>query len=238
MRKKPKNIFVLLLILLSAGGSVLQGDYLEEFSSIFNLNDSVETNITLDTIPAYSDELFVEINNNVPYFEDYQDLDVFEEYASLDEWGRAQQGYALVGEELMPTEQRGDISSVIPTGYQVAVYDCVSNGYLYHRSHLLGFQLTGENANELNLITGTQSMNVEGMLPFENLVAGYVEETGNHVLYRVTAIYEGDNLVASGVLMEAMSYEDQGDALEFCVYVYNNQPGIEIDYSSGDSYES
>lgn len=235
MNKKTKNILILLLALLGGGGA-LTSDTLFSVIDII-LEEEVETNISLDAVPEYDGDLYVEINNNVPFFEDYDNLEVFEQYASLDSLARAVQGYALVGEELMPTEERGNISSVIPTGYQVAVYDSISGGYLYHRSHLLGFQLTGENANENNLITGTASMNVDGMLPFENLVAGYIKETGNHVLYRVTAIYSGDDFVASGVLMEAMSYEDQGAALEFCVYVYNNQPGIEIDYSSGDSYE-
>ena len=135
----------------------------------------------------------------------------------------------------MPTEERGSIGQVKPSGWQTVKYDNVDGKYLYNRCHLIGFQLTGENANERNLITGTRYMNVEGMLPFENMVADYVKETGNHVLYRVTPVFEGDNLVASGVQMEAMSVEDEGEGICFNVYVYNIQPGIEIDYATGNS---
>ena len=136
----------------------------------------------------------------------------------------------------MPTEERGDIGQVKPTGWHTVKYDCVDGKYLYNRCHLIGYQLTGENANEENLITGTRYLNVEGMLPFENLVADYVKETDHHVLYRVTPIFDGDDLVASGVRMEAWSVEDQGDDVCFDVYVYNRQPGVAIDYATGDSW--
>ncbi|MCD7748481.1 MAG: DNA/RNA non-specific endonuclease, partial [Oscillospiraceae bacterium] len=161
----------------------------------------------------------------------------FERYSELDALGRCGAAFANVGTDLMPTEERGDISSVKPTGWHSVQYDFVDGSYLYNRCHLIGYQLTAENANEQNLITGTRYLNVEGMLPFENLVADYVQETENHVLYRVTPIFEGDNLVASGVQMEAMSVEDEGDGVLFNVYCYNVQPGVVIDYATGDSWE-
>ena len=193
--------------------------------------------ISLDDIPSYASEPYVEINGGVPYFTDEEITDeAFEEYSPLDPLGRCGVAFACIGTEIMPTEERGDISSVTPTGWE---YNGRSNnreydfGYLYNRCHLIGFQLAGENANEKNLITGTVYMNVEGMLPFENEVDDYVEETKNHVMYRVTPIYDGYNYVASGVLMEALSVEDDGRGVQFCVYVYNVQPGIEIDYFTG-----
>lgn len=146
--------------------------------------------------------------------------------------------YANICTELMPTEDRESISDVTPSGWDNNPYDFVDGGYVYNRCHLIGFQLAGENANELNLITGTRSMNVDGMLPYENMVADYVQETDNHVLYRVTPIYDGANLVASGVLMEAKSIEDEGNGVEFCVYCYNVEPGVEIDYATGANWAS
>ena len=163
--------------------------------------------------------------------------DAYESYSELDDLGRCQEAKACVGLETMPDEERGNISEVKPTGWQSVEYDQVDGGHLYNRCHLIGFQLTGENANERNLITGTRYMNTEGMLPFENEVADYVKETGNHVLYQVTPVFEGDNLVASGVWMEAESVEDGGRGVSFNVYVFNIQPGIEIDYSQGNSWE-
>ena len=162
----------------------------------------------------------------------------FEYYSDLDELGRCGTAYSSVGTDLMPTEKRGSISKVKPSGWQVSKYDFVDGKYLYNRCHLIGYQLTAENANEKNLITGTRYLNVDGMLPFENLVADYVKETENHVLYRVTPVFEGNNLVASGVLMEAESVEDAGDGVEYCVYVYNVQPGVEIDYATGENHTS
>ena len=159
----------------------------------------------------------------------------FEEYSDLDNLGRCGTAFANIGRDLMPTEKRGSIGSVKPSGWKTVKYDNVDGKYLYNRCHLIGYQLTAENANEKNLITGTRYMNVEGMLPFENLVADYIKETNNHVLYRVTPIYDGKNLVASGVQMEAESVEDEGEGVKFNVYVYNNQPGIVIDYATGDS---
>lgn len=188
-------------------------------------------------LPPYTDTPYVEINNNVPEFETYEIQEAttsYEFYSPLDDLGRCQEAQASIGQDLMPTEDRESLSSVTPSGWLNKKYSCVS-GTLYNRSHLIGFQLAGEQANELNLITGTRYMNVEGMLPFENQVADYVKSTGNHVLYEVTPIYEGDNLVASGVQMEAYSVEDQGQGVQFNVYCYNVQPGISINYANGDS---
>ena len=192
--------------------------------------------VSLDELPAYAGEPYVTVNANQPFFEetDYT-TEAFENYSELDELGRCGVAWANVCPELMPTEDREDIGSVEPTGWHSVQYDGVDGGYLYNRCHLIGFQLTGENANERNLITGTRYMNVDGMLPFENLVADYVKETDNHVLYRVTPIFEGDNLVAGGVLMEALSMEDDGEGVCFNVYVYNVQPGVTIDYATGES---
>lgn len=201
-------------------------------------SDTAEV-VALSDVPEFSGEPYVVINDNEPSFpaEDFTS-EGFEEYSPLDDLGRCGVAYANVGLETMPTEERGSISNVKPTGWQSVQYDFVDGKSLYNRCHLIGFQLTGENANRQNLITGTRYMNVDGMLPFENLVADYVKETENHVLYRVTPIFEGDNLVASGVQMEAQSVEDKGEGVCFNVYVYNNQPGVTIDYATGDSWVS
>lgn len=191
----------------------------------------------LSNIPDYAGEPYVVLNDNVPEFTDSDKSESsFETYSELDSLGRCGVAFANVGIDIMPTEDRESISQVRPSGWQTFEYDNVDGRYLYNRCHLIGFQLTGENANEQNLITGTRYLNVEGMLPFENMVADYVTETENHVLYRVTPIFEGDNLVASGVQMEALSVEDNGEEIEFNVYCYNVQPGIEIDYATGDSW--
>lgn len=192
---------------------------------------------SLEDIPAFSGDAYVVLNDNQPDFpeEDFTTTS-FETYSPLDELGRCGVAYANIGADLMPTEKRESISQVKPTGWQTATYDCVDGKYLYNRCHLIGFQLTGENANEENLITGTRYMNVDGMLPFENMVADYVTETECHVLYRVTPVFEGNNLVASGVQMEAVSVEDRGESICYNVYVYNCQPGIEIDYATGESW--
>mgnify|MGYP005970134669 CR=1 FL=1 len=192
------------------------------------------TSFSLEDIPAWSGDPYVVIDDNQPDFPEEDMTSVsFETYSELDTLGRCGVAYANVGQDLMPTEDRESISSVTPSGWINREYD---GEYLYNRCHLIGFQLTGENANEENLITGTRYMNVDGMLPFENLVADYVKETDNHVLYRVTPVFEGQNLVASGVQMEAWSVEDRGDGVCFHVYCYNNQPGIKIDYATGDSH--
>lgn len=193
-------------------------------------------NITIDNIPAYSGEDYIILNNNVPNFSE-SDLTTtsFEEYAPLDNLGRCGVAYSNIGTDIMPTEKRESISSVKPSGWQSVKYDIVEGKYLYNRSHLIGYQLTAENANDRNLITGTRYFNATLMLPYENMVADYIKETNNHVLYRVTPVFEGNNLVATGVQMEAKSVEDNGEGIEFNVFVYNVQPGITIDYATGDS---
>lgn len=192
--------------------------------------------VDLANIPEYSGEPYIAVHENVPFFTTEEITDVsFESYSELDSLGRCGVAMASVGQDLMPTEERRSISQVKPTGWQTAEYDCVDGKHLYNRCHLIGFQLTGENANKQNLITGTRYLNVDGMLPFENMVADYVKETGNHVMYRVTPMYTGNNLLADGVLMEGYSVEDAGDGISFCVYAYNVQPGIIIDYATGES---
>ena len=188
-------------------------------------------------IAPYSGEPYAIVNNNVPYFsESNLSPESFEHYSDLDSLGRCGAAYASIGLDMMPTEERESIGQIEPTGWHTVKYNGVVDGNsLYNRCHLIGFQLTGENANEKNLITGTRYLNVQGMLPFEDMVADYVEETGNHVLYRATPIFEGDNLLASGVLMEAESIEDAGEGILFCVYSYNVQPDIIIDYATGES---
>lgn len=187
---------------------------------------------------AYDGKPYVVINDNDP---DFTDADMtttsFERYGELDGLGRCTTAFANIGKDLMPAEKRGPIGEVKPTGWQTAKYDNVDGKYLYNRCHLIGYQLTGENANAKNLITGTRYLNVDGMLPFENMVADYIKETNNHVLYRVTPVFSGDNLVASGVQMEAESVEDNGDGILFNVYCFNAQPGIAIDYATGDSHQ-
>ena len=198
-------------------------------ASVFNTAD----------VPAYSGKPYTAVNNNEPYFtSDNLTTEAFENYSELDALGRCGVAYANVCLETMPTEKRGSISEVKPTGWHSVKYDNVDGKSLYNRCHLIGYQLTAENANQQNLITGTRYLNVDGMLPFENMVADYVKETDNHVLYRVTPIFTGDNLVADGVLMEGYSVEDEGDGICFCVYAYNVQPGITIDYATGDSWLS
>jgi len=239
MRKRRKNealrrlvslvIISIVLGVISYFGVDISG--LQE--NISNENKiSYTTSFDLATIPQYTNEPYIVLNNNEPEFdEQYYNTEVFEEYSELDYMGRCGVAFANICKEIMPTQEREGLEYE-PTGWKQRRY----NGeYLYNRCHLIGHQLAGENDNEKNLITGTRYMNVEGMLPFENMVAEYVKETGNHVLYRVTPIFEGDNLVASGVQIEAKSVEDNGEGICFNVYVYNVQPGIEIDYRTGES---
>lgn len=184
----------------------------------------------------YNNVSYALINDNVPQFEkDEITTDSFEKYSELDDLGRCGVAFACVGKDIMPTEERGAIGQIKPSGWQISKYDIVDGKYLYNRCHLIGYQLTGENANERNLITGTRSMNVDGMLPFENMVDDYIDKTNNHVMYRVTPVFEGDNLLAKGVQMEAYSVEDEGKGVSFNVFVFNAQPGIEIDYADGKS---
>ena len=188
-------------------------------------------------IPAYQGSAYVEINDNKPFFTE-EDLttEPFENYSPLDLLGRCGVAYANICRELMPTEERGQIGAIKPSGWHTVKYpELIEDRYLYNRCHLIAYVLAGENANENNLITGTRYMNVEGMLPFEIQVANYVEQTGNHVLYRATPVFSEHHLVANGVLLEALSVEDFGEGVSFCVFVYNVQPGIEIDYATGES---
>lgn len=188
-------------------------------------------------IPAYSGETYTVINDNIPYFvKSNLPTESFEYYSDLDELGRCGVACANIGQDTMPTEERGEIGQIKPSGWQTVKYDNVDGKYLYNRCHLIGYQLSAENANEKNLITGTRYLNVTGMLPFEDMVADYVEETRNHVLYRVTPAFHGDDLLAYGVSMEAWSVEDDGEGICFHVFVYNVQPDIVIDYANGDSY--
>ena len=201
---------------------------------------SVEAStFTLDDIPEFSGKPFCPVNENRPYFtpEELGESRAFEDYAPLDALGRCGQAVANIGQELMPTEARGEIGMVKPSGWHTVKYDCVSGKYLYNRCHLIGWQLSGENANVSNLITGTRYLNVEGMLPFENMVADYVKETGQHVRYRSTPVFQGEEALARGVLLEAQSLEDGGEGISFCVYCYNVQPGVLIDYATGESRE-
>ena len=225
----------------------------QQVSSISNLTQNSKVNQTskseqtslspvhadLKNIPAFTNQPYVIINDNVPFFKDDEKITTsFERFDDLDSLGRCGVTYACIGKDLMPTEERGEIGMIKPSGWQSVKYDCVSGKYLYNRCHLIGFQLTGENANEKNLITGTRYLNIDGMLPFEDMVADYVKETNNHVLYRVTPIFEGNNLLASGVLMEGYSVEDNGDGICYNVYCYNAQPQITIDYATGNSWLS
>lgn len=239
MKHKYALLAAGLLVTVQLAGCSLSSEITQPPSqSVPNSTPTVES-YELDSIPAYTDEPYVLLQENVPDF-DSSDFttQAFETYTPLDELDRCGVAYANICTELMPTEERGSIGQVKPSGWHTVTYDNVDGRYLYNRCHLIGFQLAGENANEQNLITGTRYMNVEGMLPFENQVADYVEETENHVLYRVTPIFYGDNLVASGVQMEAWSVEDQGEGVCFNVYVYNVQPGITIDYATGESWTS
>ena len=206
-------------------------------AALFYLKSNSGPSISLAEIPAYNGTPYVLINDNQPDFGlENLTLEEFEQYSELDALGRCGVAYANISLYTMPTEDRGEIGQIKPSGWQTVRYDFINGKYLYNRCHLIGFQLAGENANEENLITGTRYLNVEGMLPFENMVAEYVEETGNHVLYRVTPIFEGSNLVASGVQMEAFSVEDEGEGVCFNVYIYNVQPGVVIDYATGNNW--
>lgn len=192
---------------------------------------------SLRKIPAYSGTPYTEVNGNKPYFTEAElTTQSFETYSELDSLGRCGMAYANVGQDLMPTEPRGEIGAVKPSGWHLVKYDNVDGKYLYNRCHLIAYMLAAENANPQNLITGTRYLNVQGMLPFETKVCDYVKNTGNHVLYRVTPIFDGDNLLADGVLMEAYSVEDAGEGICFCVFAYNVQPGIGIDYATGDNW--
>ena len=236
MFKKRKSI-ALFIALLAMIFTVACGD-IDALSQATQQTSSSSV-ITIESIPEYSGEPYIVLNNNEPDFdEEYFTTESFETYSDLDSLGRCGVAFANVGKDIMPTEERGSISQVKPTAWHSVKYDCVDGKHLYNRCHLIGFQLTGENANEKNLITGTIYLNVVGMLPFENMVADYVKETNNHVLYRVTPVFEGDNLLAKGVQIEAESVEDNGEDILFNVFCYNNQPGIVLDYKTGESKQA
>ncbi len=228
MKQTLKSSLALLLLLLCTLCSCA-------FPGITTTQPPME-NVHPEGIPGFTSQPYAVINDNQPSFtEDDYTTTSFERYAELDSLGRCGVAYACIGKDLMPTEERGSIGMVKPSGWQTVKYDIVNGKYLYNRCHLIGFQLTGENANKSNLITGTRYLNVDAMLPFENMVADYIKETENHVLYRITPFFLGNNLVASGVYMEAYSVEDKGEGICFSVYCYNAQPGIVIDYSNGNS---
>ena len=228
----------------NATGAVVAG---EDSSGALGSKDKVDgpqedlvnnnSYVSLDAIPAYDGKAYVAVNNNEPFFTDSDmTTTAFENYSDLDSLGRCGVAYANICKDIMPTEERGKIGMIKPSGWHTVKYDVIKDRYLYNRCHLIGYQLAGENANPKNLITGTRYLNVEGMLPFENLVADYVNNTGNHVLNRVTPMFSGSNLVANGVLIEAKSVEDNGGGILFNVYCYNVQPGVGINYENGDSW--
>lgn len=239
MRWLAAVLAVLLLVSGCGAGDTekQEGTQTEAFAVSLQKRSGGTEAVSLEKLPAFSGEPYVVLNDNKPEFsqEDFT-TESYETYSELDALGRCGTAMANIGQDLMPTEERGSISKVKPSGWQSVQYDWVDGKSLYNRCHLIGYQLTAENANERNLITGTRFMNVEGMLPFENMVADYIDETDNHVLYRVTPVFEGDNLVASGVEMEAWSVEDNGEGICFHIYAYNNQPGVVIDYATGESY--
>lgn len=233
-----RKIFAVICSLMLAVSLVLSGCGQKGSNAAAPAGSSVNA-AGIASVPAYSGKPFIAINGNKPNFTEADLTEKsFEKYSPLDSLKRCGTAFANVSKETMPKEKRGSIGQVKPSGWQTAKYDFVDGKYLYNRCHLIGYQLTAENANERNLITGTRYMNVDGMLPFENMVADYIKETGNHVLYRVTPVFKGNNLVASGVQMEALSVEDKGDGICFNVYCYNVQPGVEIDYATGKSKAS
>lgn len=229
--KKRSKLFVFILLL-----GVLFYFKDDIYNYTYSLINSGSSSSNMEDIADYNGNSYVIVNDNNPYFkEEEYTTDSFEKYSELDSLGRCGVAYANISKELMPTEKRGSIGSIKPSGWHTVKYDHIDGKYLYNRCHLIGYQLTGENANEKNLITCTRSMNTKGMLQFENMVTKYIKDTGNHVLYRVTPVFEGNNLVATGVEMEAYSVEDNGKGIKFNVFVYNIEDGIIIDYKTGDS---
>lgn len=228
-KKKAKRI----LITLAVATILVSGN-----TSFLWMTGTTVNAADLSQIPNYTGNPYTIVNDNEPEFDESDfTTEAFETYSDLDNLGRCGVAYANICKELMPTEKRGKIGMIKPSGWHTVKYpEIIKDRYLYNRCHLIGFQLAGENANEKNLITGTRYLNVDGMLPFEDEIADYVNNTGNHVLYRVTPVFDGDNLIASGVQMEAESVEDSGEGVKFNVYCYNVQPGIGIDYATGDSW--
>ena len=238
MRKNKKihtpTILFVVLVAVSLFIGIVPGAE-DKINSIIRGEKAV---ISLEEIPDFSGIPFIEINGNIPVFDNVNEVsESFETYGERDVLGRCTAAFALIGRETMPDEERESIAEIIPTGFKNREYDFIEGGYVYNRCHLIGFQLTGENANERNIITGTRYMNIEGMLPIENKIADYVSETGNHVLYRVTPVFDGLDLVAKGVQIEAFSVEDEGKDVCLNVFVYNVQPGVFIDYLTGETTE-
>ena len=235
-KRKKKSVKWYLLFIIMVGIIYLYDTYILE--DTYSITDSNMVSYSVEAIPDYSGEDYVIINNNEPFFEE-EDINInsFEKYGDLDSLGRCTYAYANISKDLMPTKERESIGIIKPSGWHTIRYDIIEDGkFLYNRCHLIGYQLTGENANEKNLITCTRYMNATVMVKFENMVADYIRKTNNHVLYRVTPYFEGDNLLAKGVLIEALSVEDEGEGIKFNIFIYNVQAGIIIDYSNGDSY--
>ena len=231
MSRKNKKLVTSLLSLIVLIAVVSYQYILPSYAYKDNSNNTSD----VISIPSYDNEPYKEVNNNKPTFTDSEkELTEKEEYSDLNSLGRVGVAFALVSKSTMPTTKRGSIGMIKPAGWHTVKYDFVDGKYLYNRCHLIAHQLTGQNANPKNLMTCTRSMNVDGMLPFENKVANYIKETNNHVLYKVTPVFDGDNLVANGAYMEAYSIEDKGK-LSFNVYVYNVQKGVTIDYKTGES---
>ncbi len=230
--KKSSLLIVIIIILV-----LIYNFYYEEINKFVMSYAFESVSYNLEDIPQYSGNNYVVINNNEPFFEENElkNTKSFEKYSKLDNLGRCGVAFANIGIDLMPTKERESIGMIKPSGWHTVKYDIVNGKYLYNRCHLIGYQLTGENANPKNLITCTRQMNTKGMLEFENQVAEYIKNTKNHVMYRVTPIYEENNLLASGVLMEAYSLEDNGVGVKFNVFVYNVQDGININYKDGNS---
>ena len=235
MKRKKRNISMLLSSLALALIIGIYTYYTDNSSAYVNNNDITNIKYDISDIDKFTGYNYIELNGNIPVFEEIDTSKSFEEYSELDSLGRAGSAFANIGVDLMPTEKRGSIGMIKPSGWHTIKYDIVDGKYLYNRCHLIGYQLTGENANEKNLITCTRQMNTKGMLEFENKVADYIKSTSNHVLYRVTPVYKNDNLLATGVIIEAKSVEDNGEGILFNVFVYNIQDGIEIDYKTGES---
>ena len=234
-KRKIRSLFISILIIVGITVGSFYEDEIKRLTATVTPKEEIPS-YDISKIPAYMGDSYVNLNHNEPEFEesDYKTTS-FEKYSDLDSLGRCGVAYANVGIDTMPTEERGSIGMIKPSGWHTVKYDIVDGKYLYNRCHLIGFQLTGENANEKNLITCTRYMNTVGMLQFENKVANYVKETKNHVLDRVTPVFKEDNLLAEGVQMEAESVEDHGEGIEFNVFVYNVQDGIFIDYETGES---
>lgn len=235
-KRQKKKIIVALIALIAMAGGAYQRMESSDAAHV-STKAAHAASATLEDIPEYSGTPYAEIDNNRPSFTESELVtSSYEKYSSLDDLGRCGVAVACVGKDLMPTEERGSIGMIKPSGWHLVKYDSVDGKYLYNRCHLIAYELTSENANRENLITGTRYLNVTGMLPFENKVADYVKETGNHVMYRVTPVFDGDDLLASGVHMEAESVEDGGAGISFNIYCYNVQPGIVIDHATGDSH--